>query len=487
MKFFLFISVFCSVAFSKPSLTVGSKPFTENYILGELVAQVIEQTGEANADRRLGLGDTGIIFEALRTGSIDFYVEYTGTISETIVNNPDLKTTTEIRNALKKYKLTITEPLGFNNTYGIAIPKKLSERLSLKRISDLKDHPQLVAGFDPAFMDRKDCYPNLQKVYNVRFDNIHRFSHGLIYEAISNQKIDFIDVYTTDAKIDKFQLIVLEDDKKAFPTYHAVILARTDVLKKFPKTWAALKKLEGKIHEKTMISMNAQAELQGKSFADVAREFLSGEEATSQSNFWKQLWKLTLQHLMLVGIALFSAILIGVPLGIIATRYKHTGHFILASSGLIQTIPALALLCFFIPLFGIGTLPALVALTLYALLPIVRNTYVGLIDIDPKLIEVAKAIGLAPGKRLRLIELPLATRTLLAGVKTSAVITVGTATLAALIGAGGYGDPIITGLALNDMGIILEGAIPAAVMALCVHGLFEFLDRFFIPEGLKKE
>ena len=137
----------------------------------------------------------------------------------------------------------------------------------------------------------------------------------------------------------------------------------------------------------------------------------------------------------------------------------------------------MALLCFLIPIFGIGTLPSLVALFLYGLLPIVLSTFTGIKTLDPRLIEAADSLGLTSWQKIKLIEVPLAFPQILAGIKTSAIINIGTATLAALIGAGGYGAPIITGLALNDMPTVLQGAIPAALMAFMVHGIFEVIER----------
>jgi osmoprotectant transport system permease protein len=140
---------------------------------------------------------------------------------------------------------------------------------------------------------------------------------------------------------------------------------------------------------------------------------------------------------------------------------------------------------FMIPLFGIGTWPAVAALFFYSLLPIVRNTYAGLVGIAPELRGSAAALGLPPGVRLREVELPMAMRSILAGVKIAAVINVGTATLAALIGAGGYGQPILTGIRLDDIGLILEGAVPAALLALLVQGVFEGIERWLTPRGLR--
>jgi len=172
-------------------------------------------------------------------------------------------------------------------------------------------------------------------------------------------------------------------------------------------------------------------------------------------------------------------------LGILSAASRHAGQAILGVVSVIQTIPSLALLVFMIPILGIGEAPAIVALFFYSLLPIVRNTYTGLHDISTPLRESAEALGLSPFLRLKLIYLPLASRTIMAGVKTSVVINIGTATLGALIGAGGFGQPILTGIRLDDLGLILEGAVPAALMALLAQGLFELADRWLVPKGLR--
>jgi osmoprotectant transport system permease protein len=244
--------------------------------------------------------------------------------------------------------------------------------------------------------------------------------------------------------------------------------------------------------------MNAAAELSGRAFADVARDFLAPPEggppaaaSPGKRSFWSvlvgpDLWPLTLQHLGLVLASLLPALAAGIPLGIWAARSRRASRWIMAAVGLMQTVPALALLAFLITLMGtIGTGPAVVALFLYALLPIVRNTASGLTDIAPPLRESAQALGLPAGATLRRVELPLASRSILAGAKTSAVIAVGTATIAAFIGAGGYGERIVAGLAVNDTAMLLAGAIPAAVLALLVQWTFDGLERFLVPAGLR--
>jgi osmoprotectant transport system permease protein len=276
------------------------------------------------------------------------------------------------------------------------------------------------------------------------------------------------------------------------------LLYRLDVPRRFPKTWQRLKQLQYTIDDSTMIRLNAEAELAGRGFATVAERFLTRDIAQKPAQppkpgFWGRLLapdllRLTLQHLNLVFVSLAVSILIGIPLGIVASRNPAIAKWILALTGVMQTIPALALLAFLIPMFNrIGTIPALVALFLYALLPIVRNTYAGLTQIPQSLRESAEALGLPAGARLRLVEIPLAMGTILAGVKTSAIINVGTATIAAFIGAGGYGERIAAGLALNDNNMLLAGAVPAAVLALAVQWGFDLLDRGLVSPGLRAE
>lgn len=473
-----------AAAAAKPKLTVGSKTFTESFLLAEIVAQTVEAAGEADADRRLGLGDTAIVFEGVKNGEVDLYVEYTGTLSESLLKRPSLRSVPEIREALAEQGLLIGDSLGFNNTYAIAMREKDAERLGVRTLSEAAGHPELVAGFTNAFLSREDGYPLLKKAYGMRFRDVKGLSHGLKLEALRTGSIDLTDLYSTDARIREESVRLLEDDRRAFPEYWAVILTRRDVPRRFPATWARLESLAGSIDAERMIALNAAVEIDGKDLASVAREFLGGGRSSSRAK-WARFLELTREHVFLVAASLAASILVGVPLGMAASRHRPLAQVILLATGIIQTLPSLALLCFLIPIFGIGARPALFALFLYGLLPIVRSAYTGLTGIDPRLLEAARSLGLSPWQRLRLVELPLSSRHVLAGIKTSAVINVGTATLAALIGAGGYGEPIVTGLGLNDMSVVLEGAIPAAGLALVVHVAFEALDRLVIPKGLR--
>jgi osmoprotectant transport system permease protein len=475
-------------AFAAQVIVVGSKIFTEGYVLGELAAQEIEASSPpVPVSRKLGMGSTGILFESLTTGAIDVYADYTGTLTEAIIKNPHLKSQEEIQGALAKLNLVMSNPLGFNNTYALAVREKFAEEKGLRTISDLvKLKATVRAAFSYEFMDREDGYPGLAQKYHLDMDpkKVNRMEHSLTYQAIDQNAVDVIDVYSTDAKIRKFKLRVLRDDLGYFPVYQAVWVARKAFVDRFPAQWQALRRLEGTIDEDTMLDMNAKADIDKQSFAQIAADFRGAQARTSDS-FASRIVHRTVEHLWLVAISLVFSIVIGVPLGIVAVRFRATGQAILLLSAVIQTVPSLALLCFLIPLFGVGTKPALVALCLYSLLPVVLNTFTGIRSIDPRHLENARAFGLTRRQILFRIVLPLSSPVLLAGVKTATIVSIGTATLAALVGAGGYGAPIVSGLSLNDVPTILTGAIPAALMAWLAHGAFDVLGKVLIPAGLQ--
>jgi len=482
MKWFFPFLFFIAFPVTAETLKVGSKRFTESYILGEII---IRTAGDAQ--HRPGLGNTGILYAALKSGSIDLYPEYTGTIAKEILKiegSPDIAT---LSRSLAPLGLGVAVPFGFSNSYALAMREDLAEKRGIRSLSDLARHADLKLGLSQEFIGRADGWPGLKGAYAIPFDAPSGLDHGLAYEAIAAGRIDVMDIYTTDAKIERYQLRVLEDDRKYFPRYDAALLYRLDVPQRFPEAWAKLQKLERRIDEKTMIRLNAAAELQGRSFAEAA-SLLGSEfkpEARAERKFLAVLfgpdfWRLTSEHLILVFVSLAASIAVGVPLGILAAKVKAMTQAVLGAVGVIQTIPSLALFAFLIALLGtIGTVPALIALFLYALLPIVRNTHAGLDAIGKGMRQAALALGLSKRDRLRCIEVPLAMPSILAGIKISAVINVGTATIAAFVGAGGYGERIVSGLALNDNATLLAGAIPAAALALIVQGAFELGERRF--------
>ena len=473
---------------STPEIKIGSKKFTESVILGEIVTHLITSIGEQPIYLR-ELGGTRVLWNALVKGEIDIYPEYTGTISQEILSGEGVRSEEEIRQALIKHGIKMTKALGFNNTYAIGMKEEVAERLKIKKISDLRQHPDLKFGFGNEFMDRGDGWPILRKNYNLPQQNVRGLDHDLAYRGLEKGTIQAIDIYSTDAKIQYYDLRILKDDLNHFPAYNAVILYRSDLEERAPHVVTVLKNLESKIPESEMIKMNSRANLEMVPESQIASDFLL-ESLSLQTESYEEttigrLLRHTGEHLFLVAISLSAAIMISIPLGIIAAKLPKSGQIILGTVGVIQTIPSLALLVFMIPLLGIGGPPAIMALFLYSLLPIVRNTYTGLHDIRPQIRESAEALGLPPGARLRLVELPMVSRSILAGIKTSAVINVGTATLGALIGAGGYGQLILTGIRLDNISLILQGAVPAAILALIAQGCFEVMERFFVPKGLR--
>ena len=475
----------CARAETDRPIAVGSKVFTESVVLGEVLTQAARAAGVA-AEHRRELGGTRILFEALKRGDIDAYVEYTGTISEELVPGVDHAA---MPAALAASGIAMTRPLGFNNTYAIGMMAAMAERLGISAISDLARHPDLEIGFSNEFMSRTDGWPSLRARYALPHTRVRGLDHDLAIRALAAGQIAVTDLYSTDAEIRAYGLRVLDDDGRHFPGYQAVVLYRADATARAGAAIAAWHALSGRIDEAGMVAMNARVKMDGVPDARVAADFLAG--ATGQvsdvgtATRPARILARAREHLLIVVISLAAAIALGLPLGVLAAKRRRIGRVVLAIVAIVQTVPSLALLVFMIPLLGIGTWPAVAALFLYSLLPIVRNTHQGLTGISAELQDSARALGLPPAAVLRRIELPLASPAIVAGIKTAAVINVGTATLGALVGAGGFGQPILTGIRLADTSLILEGAIPAALLALLAQALLDGAERVVVPRGLR--
>jgi osmoprotectant transport system permease protein len=478
-------------------LRIGSKRFTESYIVAEIAVQTARASGEPDAVHVEGLGATAIAFKALEDGAIDLYPDYTGTVAESLFHGDTPSAPDALNAELEKRGLGMIVPLGFENIYALAVRGPMADARHLTTISELAHVTDVTVGVSHEFLGRADGWPGLSTRYGLAPREVRAMDHGLAYAALLAGEIDVVDAYSTDAKIAQYHLRVLVDDRHFFPSYAACLLYRRDAEARFPAAFEALRALRGAIDVEAMRAMNGEAELGHRAFADIARDFLSRRTApgaatplaTSRPSFVVRLGRSVVRygprHVALVAVALSFATLVGIALGIVAARSRAWGGVILGVTGVVQTIPSLALLCLCIPLLGVGVLPALIALFVYGLLPITRNTCTALNEIPTPLRESARALGLTPLEILRWVELPLASRAILAGIKTSAVLTVGTATLAAFIGAGGFGEPISVGLNLDDTSTILEGAIPAALLALLVQGLFVLVDRLVVPRGLQ--
>jgi osmoprotectant transport system permease protein len=486
------------------SIVVASKPFGESFLLAEMFAQLLEARGFA-VDRRPGLGATEIAFQAVRTGSVDVYPEYTGTGLVAILGlepDADARRVFDIVSTAfrDRWGARWLPPLGFENTYAIAVRRATADSLGLATLTDLAAAaPRLVAGLSPDFIGRDDGLPGLAAAYGLEFGQVRSLLQAVKYQALAERAVDVIDGYSTDGLIDRFDLVVLEDDRRFFPAYEAAPLVGRDLATNRPAAIAALAELGGRLDVERMRALNRRIEVDRVPVEEVAADALAdlglirdpatttGGRTTDEPGLIEYLVArratlaaLTLEHLVLVGISLLFAILVAVPIGLALER-TAAAESVIRAVGLLQVVPGIALLAFMIPLLGIGARPALVALFLYALYPIVRNTYSGVRNAGPEAVRASEAIGMTPGQTLRYVRLPLAAPVIMAGIRTAAVINVGTATLAAFIGAGGLGEPIVSGLALSDTRMILSGAIPAAILALIVDGGLGLLERAVSP------
>lgn len=497
-------------AFSEEGrVIVGSKNFMESKLLAEIFAQLIEARTELQVERRLGLAGTQVCFEALRTGAIDLYPEYTGTGLVSILQFPPTGDSRTALNTvrsefLKRWDLWWLNPLGFENSYALAAPQPQASDPPLRTISDLATvSSSLTAGLGYEFIKRPDGLPGLEQQYGLKFHKVQAMQQSLKYQAAAEGEIDILDVYTTDGRLSVYDFVVLEDDRQFFPPYEASGLIRGSVLKQHPELGSVLGLLTNAFDAETMRQLNYRLQEGGESVGVVARDALSSlkllsidvekiESAPEKERFLAYVWSnrstlldRTLEHLTLAGLALGLGILLAIPLGLILERHQSMAEPIIRVIGLTQTIPSIALLAFMIPMFGIGILPAVVALWIYSLFPIVRNTFSGLRDAAPQAVDSSRALGMTEWQILYWVRLPLAAPVIMAGVRTAGVITVGTATLAAFIGAGGLGVPIVAGLQMANSIVILSGALPAAVLALLIDGILSKVEDWVRPRGLK--
>ena len=508
-------SMRAQVAPGAAPIVVASKPFGESYVLAEMFAQLLESRGIA-VKRLPGLGSTEIVFGAIRAGDVDVYPEYTGTgliaiLQERLPDNAEPRGVfAHVAAAFaSKYGVRWLPPLGFENTFALAVRRDTAQRYSLRTLSDLaQQSSQLSAGFTPDFVQRSDGLAGLAGVYGegIRPPVIKPLLPALKYQALAEGAVDIIDGFSTDGLLERYGLVVLDDDRGFFPPYEAAALlgpraaANTEVV-------SVLTLLSGRIAEPTMRALNRRVEVDAEDVGQVAASALSTLGLTTERSgpatsatggtrsdslaayFWARrdtLLTLTRRHLWLVALSLAAAVLVAVPIGLALERARYVAGLTLGGLGILQTIPSIALLAFMVPLLGVGVVPALVAVWLYALFPIARGTYSGVRDADPAAVEAAEALGMTPRQRLLKVRLPLAAPVIMAGVRTAGVITVGATTLAAFIGAGGLGEPIVTGLALADSRMVLLGALPSAALAVGVDGVLSVVEHRFTPAHLRR-
>lgn len=498
------------LASSNSTIIVGSKNFLENRLLAEMFAQLIEAHTTLTVERRLGLAGTQICFQALTTGGIDLYPEYTGTGLVTILGEPAMRDPSAVLNRVrsefrKRWNLWWLSPLGFDNSYALALRRDRAHALNIRTITDLvRVAPKLKAGFGYEFIQRADGLPGLKQLYGLQFHDVVGMQQSLKYQATENGDVDVLDVYTTDGRLAVYDFVVLEDDRQFFPPYDATALVRGATLERHPELGQVLSLLTNALSPKRMRELNLRLQELGEAIPQVAYDALHTlhlvkedhpsttatiKESTSfLSYMWERratLMVRTGEHLGLAGTGLLLGIMLAIPLAFILERWRTGAETMIRFIGMSQTIPSMALLAFMIPLFGVGALPAIMALWIYSLYPIVRNTFSGLRDAAPTVVETGRALGMTEWQILRSVRLPLAAPTIMAGIRTAGIWTVGTATLAAFIGAGGLGVPIVSGLQLADVNIILSGALPATMLALIVDGLLGWVERLVRPRGLE--
>ncbi len=487
------------------TVVVGSKNFTEQEILGELLAQLLQEYTDLKVQRRFGLGGTGICHSALVAGELDIYVEYTGTALLDILkrqpeNHPDEVFRIIADEYRQRFDLLWLPPVGFNNTYTITVRADLAEERGWQSISDLVESAaDLTAGFTSEFMARPDGYPGLRRAYGIEFGDTADVDPGLMYAALAGGQVDAICAFSTDGRIVAYKLRVLRDDRAFFPPYDAAPVIRGSFLRQHPEIQTALTPLAGTISDEIMQQMNYAVDELSRGPAVVAREWIEARATRStpvlaqgradrlapSSNILSfaarrrgQVLVKTLEHLRLTGLAMLIALVVGVPAGIGIHRFARASAPVLAATEIVQTIPSLAMLAFLFAIYGLlGPVPAVTALALYALLPIILNTYTGLKEVSPELIEAANGLGMSGRQRLMMVELPLALPVMIAGIRTATVWTVGIATLSTYIGAGGLGDFISRGLARNDARLTLLGAVPAAALAVLLSLAIRHLER----------
>ncbi len=500
-----FFAITSSVAEAADTVRIGAKNFTEQEVLGELVAQLIERHTDLRVERKFGLGGTGVCHSALVAGELDIYVEYTGTALLNVLKQHAQTDADKVFRIVSsayrdQFDLEWLPPIGFSNTYAIAVRSADAEVRGWLTISDLARASRgLTGGFTSEFMERPDGFPGLRRVYGLDFARTADLDPGLMYKALADGQVDVICAFATDGRIAAYKLHVLHDDRSFFPPYDAAPVIRKALLRDHPEIRDALTPLAGTIGDREMRRMNYAADELKRRPSAVARDWIEARgfghpqsaagptspQADGAAGFWAmvvarraELWRKALEHLWLTVLAMAIAVLIGVPLGVLIHRRRTAAPLVLGVTEVVQTIPSLAMLAFLFAVYGIlGATPAVTALVLYALLPIVVNTFTGLKELSPEIIEAADGIGMSSRQRLWIVELPLALPVIVAGIRTATVWTVGIATLSTYIGAGGLGDFISRGLARNDPWLTLLGAVPAAAIAVTLSLAIRLVER----------
>lgn len=486
MKSYWLIILICLTCLSSSAeklIHIGSRNFPESILVAEILSRTIEQETNYQVKKFDYLGGVNICFNALESGKIDIYPDYFSSLANYIFGR-DLsleKSREDLNQGLLKKEISFSKTLGFDNNFVLVLRKDFARKKHFQNISDLSKQ-DLRYGLSHNFIARPDGLSLLEDTYKLDLHkNLKALEYNIALYALKTNKVDVIDAYSTDSRINSPAFLVLKDDLNALKSYESILVYRNDLLTNFPQMKLVIESLEASLTNQKIIELN-QRIINGESYESVADSFvaeLTQKEALQpKSRFEEDLLRLSkafIQHLQITLIAALIALILGLSLGIFISYKENFAKLVLGLASIIQTIPSLALLALLIPILGLGMPAAIMALILYALLPIVQNTYTGIRSIAPEYIDLANSLALKESLVLWRIKLPLAMPYILAGLKTSTVICVGMATLATFVGAGGLGDLIKTGIDLGDNGLILMGAVPAAFLALFFNFLISSL------------
>lgn len=445
-------------------IKIGAKKFTEGNISAYLILQELKKINK-NLDIEVleNLGGTGIVTSAIKNKKIDIYIDYTGTLVNSFQTNYK-----NLEQTLYSHNIILGPNLGFNNSYGLAV----KANNSISRISEISLKHRV--GISHEFFKRNDGYKYLSKAYDLQNVPV-TLEHSLLFQSLNSESLDVIEVYTTDAKILKNNLKVLSDDRDFFSRYDAVVLVNVEFYNKNKKMIDKLfTNIKERFTNKDIIEANYLVEIDGLRYDEAAGK-LSGVKllAKKKENVFFEILPYFLEHLKYLVITIFLCVLIGIPIGGFAAKSKAFERVSMTLISIFQTIPSLALLVFLIPLFGLGELTTIIALTLYGLLPIAKSTHSAISNIPKELSEFSDLIRMSKIQKFLLVEIPLAAPEILTGIKITSIATIGVTVIAAFVGAGGLGTLIVTGLSLNKTSLILKGAIPSALMALIVELFFQ--------------
>lgn len=520
MKYFFYFCLFSAVfsasllapAYSKQDkIRIGSRDFPESVLVAEILSTSIEKFTDYKVDRKFHLGGVKVCLAAMQSNNLDIYPDYTGSLIHNVLGEHDRNQylVNYIKMALnEKYDFSITESLGFENSFVLAVRKSFAKKYNLETLSDLasllssnKELAQNIrVAFKHSFLKRPDGYKMLQDIYAFDFQKLMALEYNIAYQNLKENRIDVIDAFSTDSRLKDPELTALKDDRNALIPYSSVYVYRNKLKQNFPEIMKIQKLLDESLTNEKMLELNSRIEA-GEPYKQVAESFIAELEHEpgfldlsddASLSFWQKrlkqdlplLAKAFLQHLRLAAVASLLASFIGIFIGIFISYRKKLAKLVLGFISVTQTIPSLALLALLIPFVGLGFYPAVIALFIYALLPVIQNTYTGITTIPYKYIELANAIALKESQILFRVKLPMALSFILAGVRTSIVICIGTATLATFVGAGGLGDLIKAGIDLNSNYMIALGAVPAALLALSVSiTLTKFERRFYSRIG----